>query len=230
MAETIEELKGNIGKKGYIPKATLYGSIKFRSRMEAKWACVFDVLGIIYEYEHHLLKLDPSYLRKDERSPDLYKYLRMDQYLYYLPDFYLPGLNLFVEIKGQEPTYIEETKALLTSIRCPVVMLCGGIPDIPRLLNEEDLDEQSYVYRTVDNKRLKYFNMYLCSCTCCGNISFYHTCSCDTEGYDIDCCVDYTSDDVINAYRTAYFYPYEDVEGLLPYPNLVSELITVKNQ
>jgi len=58
---------------------TRYNGRLFRSRLEARWAVYFDSLGVRYEYE-----------------PETYK---VGEYGLYLPDFYLPDLKVFVEIK-----------------------------------------------------------------------------------------------------------------------------------
>ena len=55
---------------------TKYNGYHFRSRLEARWAVFFDVLGIIYEYEKEGFKFDGNK---------------------YLPDFYLPNDKLWVE-------------------------------------------------------------------------------------------------------------------------------------
>lgn len=61
------------------PIETVYNGYRFRSRLEARWAVFFDALGIEYEYE--------------KEGFDLGKYG------WYLPDFYLPEQNFWVEIK-----------------------------------------------------------------------------------------------------------------------------------
>ena len=67
---------------------TEYNGYKFRSRLEARWAVFFDTLGIEYEYE-----------------PEGYE---LKNGMKYLPDFYLPDLNLWVEVKGFLTEYDEE--------------------------------------------------------------------------------------------------------------------------
>jgi hypothetical protein len=62
------------------PIETVYNGCRFRSRLEARWAVFFDALGIDYEYE--------------TEGYDLGRELG-----WYLPDFYLPTLNYWVEIK-----------------------------------------------------------------------------------------------------------------------------------
>ena len=61
------------------PIETVYNGYRFRSRLEARWAVFFDAAGVEYEYEPE------GYVLNDGTN--------------YLPDFYLPGLQLFVEIK-----------------------------------------------------------------------------------------------------------------------------------
>jgi hypothetical protein len=70
---------------------TEYKGYRFRSRLEARWAVFFDTLGVRYEYEKEGFELE-----------DVGRYL---------PDFWLPDLNLWLEIKGVEPTWDEIRKA-----------------------------------------------------------------------------------------------------------------------
>lgn len=62
------------------PIETLYKGYKFRSRLEARWAVFFDECGIEWEYELEGYELSNG--------------------LFYLPDFYLPKMNTFFEVKG----------------------------------------------------------------------------------------------------------------------------------
>jgi len=66
---------------------TWYKGIKFRSRLEAKWAVFFDACDIKWEYELEGYEIDGEK---------------------YLPDFYLPELDTYVEVKGQRPGYEQE--------------------------------------------------------------------------------------------------------------------------
>ena len=58
---------------------TTYNNIKFRSRLEARWAVFFDQLGIKYLYEYEGFELE----NKE----------------WYLPDFYLPEYGIYCEVK-----------------------------------------------------------------------------------------------------------------------------------
>jgi hypothetical protein len=61
------------------PIQTRYADILFRSRLEARWAMVFDGLRVHYEYE-------PEGYRLADGSA-------------YLPDYYLPQVKMFAEVK-----------------------------------------------------------------------------------------------------------------------------------
>ena len=64
---------------------TLYAGCRFRSRLEARWAVFFDALGIAWEYEPEGYEITDGHT-----SP-----------IRYLPDFYLPDPEVWVEVKGQ---------------------------------------------------------------------------------------------------------------------------------
>ena len=67
---------------------THYNGYRFRSRVEARWAIFFDEVGIEYQYESEGFDMDG---------------------IRYLPDFYIPSLNRWFEIKGK-PLSVEEIK------------------------------------------------------------------------------------------------------------------------
>lgn len=79
----------------YKPIETLYSGYRFRSRLEARWAVFFDTLGVRWEYEKEGYDLEG---------------------IWYLPDFWLPDHDCFIEIKGTEPTKEEVEKAKLLSL------------------------------------------------------------------------------------------------------------------
>lgn len=62
---------------------TKYNGYRFRSRTEARWAIYFEEILEIYEYEKE------GFILGSGKT--------------YLPDFYLPMLMLWVEIKGIQP-------------------------------------------------------------------------------------------------------------------------------
>lgn len=57
---------------------TLWRGVRFRSRLEARWAVFFDELGVEYSYEPEGFDIDG---------------------IWYLPDFWLPQQSVFLEAK-----------------------------------------------------------------------------------------------------------------------------------
>jgi hypothetical protein len=85
---------------------TIYRGWKFRSRLEARWAVFMDELGVEYRYEPEGFDLDG---------------------IRYLPDFYLPKLKCWLEIKPDAPTNDEREKAIRLCLAKdePVVIFAG---------------------------------------------------------------------------------------------------------
>lgn len=71
---------------------TSYKGYRFRSRLEARWAVFFDAAGIAFKYEPE--GFEKSWTHTDTEGNDT---VTLTQYL---PDFYLPGSNTWVEVKG----------------------------------------------------------------------------------------------------------------------------------
>lgn len=120
---------------------TRYAGCHFRSRTEARWAVFFDHLGIEWRYE--LEGWEFGGVR-------------------YLPDFWLPEQQCWMEVKGTEPTEAEWQKAyfLAEGTGRPVFIFYGEVgPDgtAQRFANGWD-DEQMW-----------------CECPHCGSFGIeYH--------------------------------------------------------
>jgi hypothetical protein len=135
------------------PIETVYNGYRFRSRLEARWAVFFDAFGIKYEYEKEGYDLGDAG--------------------YYLPDFWLPDLDMFVEAKGQQPTELEEEKARRLVLKSgKTVGLVGAVP-----CGYEDLQTQyfGYVYWSSNGKVAEDATYCFCKCHMCG-----------TYGYEFD--------------------------------------------
>lgn len=91
------------------PIPTSYLGYHFRSRLEARWGVFFNSLKVRFLYEFEGYELDG------------YRYL---------PDFYLPELDCYVEIKGDKPKDIERLLAYLLCkyARKPVHIFSGPVP------------------------------------------------------------------------------------------------------
>lgn len=110
------------------PIETRYAGCRFRSRLEARWAVFFDRMKLAWRYEPQ------GYPLGDGTA--------------YLPDFWLPGPGVWVEVKGA-PTEADVIKLYhaaavdglplaYESDRRPVDVLDVGavtrIPSVPRVL------------------------------------------------------------------------------------------------
>lgn len=92
---------------------TKYKGYRFRSRTEARWAVMFDSLGIEWEYETEGFDLGDN--------------------IYYLPDFKINvcyetfKTKLWIEIKGEYPNRYEIKKLFLLSqkMHCVCVFFIG---------------------------------------------------------------------------------------------------------
>lgn len=86
---------------------THYNGYKFRSRLEARWAVFFDTLGIKYEYERQ------GYVTAMGG---------------YLPDFWLPDWECYIEVKpDRKPTDEEIIKVMYVALDHNIVILCGNV-------------------------------------------------------------------------------------------------------
>lgn len=67
---------------------TYYKGNYFRSRLEARWAVFFDEVGIKYQYESVGFEIGQGYELPNGKKT-----------INYLPDFYLPDFDAYLEIK-----------------------------------------------------------------------------------------------------------------------------------
>src|SRR5688572_12963133 len=91
------------------PIETRYNGYRLRSRLEARWAVFLDTLGVKYEYEKEGFNLGGGTL--------------------YLPDFWLPDLECWIEIKPEAETLTEADLAKVVKLAeqdgHPVTLLMG---------------------------------------------------------------------------------------------------------
>jgi len=86
------------------PIQTLYAGILFRSRLEARWAMYFDLLG--YEWDYEIEGFSTKFGG-------------------YLPDFYLSKIGVFIEIK---PYFQSDARwTSLVSGRIKLVVCFGSV-------------------------------------------------------------------------------------------------------
>lgn len=88
---------------------TEYAGYRFRSRTEARWAVFFDHLGIPFEYEAEGFELPSGW---------------------YLPDFWLPQLHCWVEIKpAKQYRYRASVDGFETGVAVPYVETCRTLAE-----------------------------------------------------------------------------------------------------
>ncbi len=93
------------------PIETVYRGHRFRSRLEARWGVFFDFLSIQWEYEPE------GFILSDGTK--------------YLPDFWLPQVKMYAEVKPEWPNYEETQKMLLLSRGSGFrVLVLDGPPDM----------------------------------------------------------------------------------------------------
>ncbi len=144
---------------------TKYKGYRFRSRLEARWAVFFDALDIEWEYEKEGYILSQIIGKSDFEDVD-----DLASDLHYLPDFWLPKLNIFVEVKGEEPNDVERLKATrLSYFSNKNVLLVGAIPIQDEYFTgcKNDGQYKGYYYFSSGGMDLPY---YFCESMCCGQI------------------------------------------------------------
>lgn len=85
---------------------THYKGIKFRSRLEARWAIFFDSVQIPWQYETEGYELTDD-----------------DGRWRYLPDFYLPKSKSWVEVKGSNEALKEDSRKVAR------FLISGALPE-----------------------------------------------------------------------------------------------------
>lgn len=98
--------------------STKYKGCNFRSRLEARWAVFFDALDLHWEYEFEGFDLPSGR---------------------YLPDFLLPDLECWIEIKPDRQIsvrdfnrYVELTRYIPAKYKTNGLFLFGGNLDVPK--------------------------------------------------------------------------------------------------
>lgn len=137
-------------------KPTLYNGIPMRSMLEARWARFLDYLNIEWVYEPQ------AYIFNDKTM--------------YLPDFYLPKQDIFLEVKGIM------TKQDMHKIECLVreskkIVVIGYENGYFEIFGQIDENPNCIFLFTKGNSTLS-------NCLDCGNYWFYA----ESEGWDCKVC------------------------------------------
>lgn len=97
------------GAPSIAPKPSTYRGVRFRSRLEARYAAFFHYLGVEYHYEHASFRLHALQCT-------------------YTPDFWLPALGVYIEIKPDEVHDEERARCMqLARYGHDVVLVYGAL-------------------------------------------------------------------------------------------------------
>ncbi len=130
--DLISELSRSMGLLTPNALPTKYAGITFRSRLEARWAVFFDTLGIEWEYEPQGYKIgngipegepictysdgsvgftgwEKEYKKSIGIEVVSERISEGEGYEWYLPDFWLPDLNVWAEVKGNASISVFQT-------------------------------------------------------------------------------------------------------------------------
>lgn len=115
------------------PIETIYNGYRFRSRLEARWAVLFDAANIRYEYEPQGFKTSDGEC--------------------YLPDFYLPEYDWYVEVKPPRDGAGDDIKKASKFIgdQIKVLLILGNIP----LKTDKDVYHYSVMYYNTLRKEIR---------------------------------------------------------------------------
>lgn len=177
---------------------TEYAGIVFRSRLEARWAVILDKVGARWQYE-------PEGYRLPSGS--------------YLPDFLLPDLSCYLEIKPEvadqaERDRIEQLARELALVTGRTIFVAWGLPD-PRYVDQNGPNPHVYsdyaggkVTRNDDGWDNHYT---LTRCPNCGSVGFVFEGRAERLAHATGCWVReshkvYNGDDplLLNAYEAAW--------------------------
>lgn len=134
------------------PIETKYAGRLFRSRLEARWAVFYDAIRIPWVYKLEGFKFDNGVL--------------------YLPDFYLPSLDAYIEIKPARPTQREYDKCGWLAARTKGRVFCfwgmvghqigEGYP------SGQTCEDGAYLFQPYDDGFMSDEGYAWCRCTRCG--------------------------------------------------------------
>jgi hypothetical protein len=91
---------------------TTYGGTTFRSALEADWACTLNHYGLDWQYEPWTFELPSG--------------------AWYLPDFWLPALHTFVEVKGAHMQRLAKTEELAKEVNITEATVLIGFQPLRR--------------------------------------------------------------------------------------------------
>ena len=114
---------------------TYYKGYYFRSRLEARYAVFLDYLGIRWKYETE------GYIIEKNEFSETFGHVGEA----YLPDFFLPDLHIYLEIKPEGPTGHSNFSEDVNKALAFGAYVCQGLPE------ENDINPAGWIERGFDN-------------------------------------------------------------------------------
>lgn len=184
---------------------TEYRGIRFRSRIEARWAVFFDQVKTSWQYEPEGFHL-PAGTYGDKADDDQWpgREIELTHDARYLPDFLLTDLDSWFEVKGVSPddAYWNLLAAFEIATDKRVLIAIGDIP----IVVDDDYCGQHEVIHTIGDIQYEF-----CRCPMCDRLGCEfngrgdRVCRHDLndKGYNV-------TDDIVAAYRVARSYRFWD--------------------
>lgn len=166
--------------------ATEYNGIVFRSMLEAKHAVFMDAIGVSWMYE-----------------PKWFTCSRTGRH--YLPDFYLPDLCCFIEIKPFLPSGSDIDRSFIAAKESDERMkILWGRPRNPVILNDYYLNKNEFwphssggmslIISHLNDRELERMPVYWAKCPACGKIDIVYFAATEL----LDCCKNNPGIDLIS--------------------------------
>ncbi|MCX5829293.1 MAG: hypothetical protein NTV58_15025 [Deltaproteobacteria bacterium] len=132
-------------------KKTLYRGVLYRSKIEAKWAVFYDILGIQHKYEPFWSDVD-SKRGCIKYKPDFEIFIPRDNHTYY------------IEIKDSKPPEEAITKA------CGWAREYGDVVIFFDLRPPKPISQSGWLFEwnDISDQVLKQINIWWCECPKCG--------------------------------------------------------------
>jgi hypothetical protein len=114
---------------GIRPIETRFNGQLYRSRHEARWAVFLTTLGEPFHYEAEGFELLPIGMADPQQTPS---HVFCDAPLFYVPDFWLPRVKQWIEIKpdlgtwGYDDLTVEKARRLAVHSGYAVIIVCGN--------------------------------------------------------------------------------------------------------
>lgn len=191
-------------------KVVSYDGNVFRSQLEARWAVFFEALNLAYFYEPCSFQM--------ELLPYESGIQKLKRPIRYTPDFHIPELKLWIEIKGGSITEQEMMKARMLSYHTwqQVFIIRGNLGTPFKNKTREGASATVYAWDADSESLIEEDGYGFAECACCGRISVVFRadpqripCNCAKKSFNYNSSTKISPLD--EAYRKANEYIFEEI-------------------